>query len=262
MKDPKQNHSDKFLNLVKIMATLRAPDGCPWDREQTHDSLKQYLIEEAYEVLEALEKEDDQHLKEEMGDLLLQVVFHARIAEERGAFGIDDVVEGISQKLVRRHPNVFGNVKIETAEEQSVNWEKIKKAEGKNSTIDGVPKALPALLRAKRIQQKASTTGFDWNDIKPVWQKVDEELAELKAACAAGNSDEIKDEFGDVLFSLVNLARFLDLNPEDALRATIEKFTDRFMQVEQHFMAKGQDLSEVSLQEMDNVWDAVKKKKA
>ncbi len=251
-----------FAELIEIMATLRSPEGCPWDREQTHDSLRQYLLEEAYEALEALDNKDDKHLKEELGDLLLQIIFHAQIAEERSAFNLAEIVDGISQKLIRRHPNVFGDVQINSAEEQAVNWEKIKKTEGKRSTIDGVPKALSALLRAWRIQQKASTVGFDWAEITPVWHKVEEEMAELKEACEGGLSTKIEEEFGDLLFSMVNLSRFLAVNPEDALRGTIEKFCRRFLQVEMHFESKGQNLSDATLEEMDSVWDDIKRKSA
>jgi len=247
-----------FENLVNIMSALRGPDGCPWDREQTHGSLKQYLIEEAYEVLEVLDEENDQELCNELGDLLLQIIFHAQIASENQKFDITDVIETISEKLIRRHPNVFGDVKIDTAEQQSVNWEKIKKSEGKKSVIDGVPKAMPALLRASRIQQKAATVGFDWPDKQPVWDKVNEELGELKEAVEKDNKSQIEEEFGDFLFSLVNLSRFLDVNPEDALKKTTDKFSERFQKVENHFEAKGENINEKSLEEMDSVWNEIK----
>ncbi len=254
----KQQHAAKFRELVEIMQKLRAPGGCPWDREQTHASLRQYLLEESFEVLEAIDNADDAHLAEELGDVLLQVVFHAQIAGERGAFDIEEVIDEISQKLVRRHPNVFGNERIDTAQEQSVNWEKIKKSEGKQSTIDGVPKALSALLRAWRVQQKASTVGFDWQTAAPVWEKVREELQELEEACAGGAQEAIDEEFGDLLFSLVNLSRFIGTNPEDALRGTIEKFIRRFQKVEAYFKADGKSLSDLTLKQMDAAWDKIK----
>ena len=251
-----------FEKLVNIMSTLRGPNGCPWDKEQTHHSLRQYLIEEAYEVLEALDEDNPSELCNELGDLLLQVVFHAQIASETDRFSIADVIEAITEKLIRRHPNVFGDVKIETAEEQSINWEKIKKSEGKKSAIDGVPKAMSSLLRAGRIQQKAATVGFDWPDIKPVIAKIKEELGELNEAITEKDKDHIEDEFGDLLFAMVNLSRFLEINPENALRQTIDKFSTRFQKVEAHFEAKGQSMNEKSLEEMDAVWDKIKLEEA
>ncbi|HDZ12263.1 MAG TPA: nucleoside triphosphate pyrophosphohydrolase, partial [Bacteroidetes bacterium] len=179
-----------FDRLVSIMNRLRQPDGCPWDQEQTHRSLRRYLLEETYEVLETLDNEDFSELKEELGDLLLQVVFHAQLAKEEGVFTIEDVIEGINAKLIRRHPNVFGDAVIDTAEEQTRNWELLKKEEGRSSAIQGVPKELPALLLAWRIQQKAAQVGFDWDDIADVWAKVEEELNELKEAAQSGNPDE------------------------------------------------------------------------
>lgn len=248
----------KFEKLIEIMAELRGPDGCPWDREQSHASLRQYLIEETYEVLEALDEETPTALKDELGDLLLQIVFHAQIASEDDRFDISDIIDAISEKLIRRHPNVFGDAKINTAAEQSVNWEKLKKAEGKESVLDGVPAALPALLRAYRMQQKASTVGFDWPDQAPVWDKIDEELAELKKACEDNETEQIEEELGDLIFSLVNLSRFLSVNPEDALRKTVEKFSSRFRKVEQEFAAKNASMAEATLDELDAVWERAK----
>ncbi len=246
-----------FTGLVHIMAKLRGDDGCPWDKEQTHQSLRQYLLEEAHEVLDALDSGDMSHLREELGDLLLQVVFHAQLASEAGTFDISDVIKAISDKLIRRHPNVFGDAKISSAEEQSVNWEKIKKLEGKSSTIEGVPKSLSGLLRAWRIQQKAATVGFDWPSEEPVWAKIREELSEFETACVNSDPDEIEDEFGDLLFALVNLSRFIQVNPEDALRRTTEKFIRRFQLVERHFEENG-GLEGASLEEMDRVWEQIK----
>lgn len=247
-----------FEKLIDIMSRLRGPNGCPWDREQTHSSLRQYLIEETYEVLEVLDEENYPELCNELGDLLLQIVFHAQLAKESQRFNIADIIEAITEKLIRRHPNVFANVEINTAEEQSVNWERIKKTEGKKSVIDGVPKALPALLRAGRIQQKAATVGFDWPDQKPVWDKVHEELGELDEALQQKNKTRIEEELGDLLFSLVNLSRFLNINPEDALRKTINKFSTRFQKVETYFEENGENINEKSLEEMDAVWDKIK----
>lgn len=248
----------KFQELLAIMARLRAENGCPWDREQTHKSLRQYLLEETFEVLETLDEENYSELPGELGDLLLQIIFHAQIGSENHAFTIEDVIENISEKLIRRHPNVFGDLDIKNAEEQSVNWERIKKTEGKTSVIDGVPKALSALLRATRIQQKASTVGFDWPEPAPVWDKVAEELAELKEVCQEQNQDRIEEEFGDLLFALVNLSRFLRVNAEDALRRTTEKFISRFRNVEDEFKKQNKSMHEATLAELDAVWEAVK----
>jgi len=253
------NIGKKFENLIAIMAKLRSPDGCPWDREQTHASLRQYLLEEAYEVIEALDVGDQPALKEELGDLLLQIVFHAQISSEDNGFDVADVIDAISEKLIRRHPNVFGDVEITSAAEQSINWEKIKKSEGKESVLDGVPVALSALLRAYRLQQKASTVGFDWPETTPVWDKIEEELAELKQACQQKEQRRIDEEMGDLLFSLVNLSRFLSVNPEDALRNTIAKFNTRFRKVEREFADRNQSMADATLEELDAVWEKVKR---
>jgi tetrapyrrole methylase family protein/MazG family protein len=249
---------DKFQKLVEIMAQLRSENGCPWDKEQTHESLRQYLLEEAHEVLEAIDQKDSAALEEELGDVLLQVVFHAQIAAESQTFDINGVIDAISEKLVRRHPNVFGDAKIETAKEQMVNWEKLKRAEGKTSAIAGVPKALSLLLRAYRVQQKAAAVGFDWPESEPVWEKIREEILELREAAANGKPDQIEEEFGDLLFSLVNMSRFLAVNPEDALRQAIEKFSARFNKLESEFSATSRELSKASLEEMDAVWERIK----
>ena len=242
------------------MAKLRGPGGCPWDREQTHASLKKYLLEEAYEVLESIDEEDQDALKEELGDLILQSVFHAQIAYENGQFTIWDVLDQINTKLIRRHPHVFGDVKINTAEEQKIHWEKIKRTEGKKSVIDGVPKESPSLLRAHRIQQKAATVGFDWDHRDQVWDKVHEEILELKEAVEEKNQEAVEEEFGDLLFSLVNLSRFLKVHPEDALRLATEKFIHRFQAVETRFESENRDLRKATLEEMDAVWNEVKNK--
>ena len=248
----------KFEKLVEIMAALRAEDGCPWDKEQTHESLRPYLIEETYEVLEMLDEGNIPELAKELGDLLLQIVFHAQIGHENQTFDIDTIIDNITEKLIARHPHVFGNVKINSAAEQSVHWEKLKKNEGKKSVLDGVPNNMPALGRAQRLQQKASTVGFDWPDITGVWHKLDEEIGELKDALASGQQGEIEDEFGDILFATVNLARFINANAEDCLRRTIAKFITRFQFVEKHFSAQGRELGTVALAEMEAKWQEAK----
>lgn len=249
----------KFEKLVEIMAALRAEKGCPWDKEQTHQSLRPYLIEETYEVLESLDEGNMQELSKELGDLLLQIIFHAQIGRENQTFDIDAIIDGITEKLIARHPHVFGDVQINSAAEQSVHWEKLKKNEGKKSVIDGVPKNMPALRRAQRLQQKASTVGFDWPDINGVWRKLEEEIEELKQAVRLGRQDEIEDEFGDVLFATVNLARFINANAEDCLRSTIQKFIFRFQYMEKYFSNQGKDIGDISLDDMEAKWQEAKR---
>jgi len=242
------------------MSKLRSPSGCPWDREQTHQSLKPYLLEEAYEVLEALDSGSDTEIAEELGDLLLQVIFHAQIASEQERFDIEAVIRNLNDKLIRRHPHVFGNAVIKNADQQKKHWEKIKRQEGKTSVLDGVPVSLPALIRAVRLQQKASTVGFDWNSMEPVLDKISEELDELRAACEAGDPDRMTEELGDFLFSLANASRFLHIDPEDALRRTCQKFTDRFHFIEERLKKEGKPINQASLEEMDAIWEDAKKK--
>lgn len=249
-----------FQQLVDIMKKLRGPEGCPWDKEQTHQSLRPYLLEETYEVLEALDHDNADNLQEELGDLLLQIVFHAQLAQEKKRFSILDVLTKINRKLIRRHPHVFGNMQIRTADEQRNHWEHIKKSEGKNSVLEGVPKSLPALLRANRIQQKAATVGFDWENLDQVWEKVQEEIKELKCAIESKNEKAISEELGDLLFSFVNLSRFLKVNPEDVLRQAVDKFTHRFHKVEKTLKTKGISIHDATLEEMDAVWNRIKKK--
>jgi len=267
-----------FNELAELMAYLRSSEGCPWDRVQTHDSLKRYLIEEAYEVLEAIDALNDQDagapssmhdavkdsmLCEELGDLLLQVFFHARIAEEEGRFNIGDVVTAVSRKLVQRHTHVFGSDKADTPDEVVDNWEKIKKEEkGQKSQTDvlkSVPSNLPALMRSQKVQQKAASVGFDWDNAGDVFKKVREELDELENAYMSQKKDKISEETGDLFFSLVNLSRFLDVQSELALTAATEKFIRRFGQMEVKIMGQGKKLGGMTLQEMDEVWDQVKK---
>jgi tetrapyrrole methylase family protein / MazG family protein len=254
-----------FGELVDIMARLRGEDGCPWDREQTHESIKPYFVEETYEVLEAIDEGSPNKLCEELGDVMLQVVFHARMAEETGLFTVADVLRTIGEKLIRRHPHVFGSVEANTAQEVLFNWEQIKQAErkkatGKASVLDGVPRELPALLRAHRLQEKASRVGFDWKEIDPVLQKVEEELGELRMAMQAENPARMEDELGDLLFSLVNLSRFIEVNPEEALRKTIARFIHRFRYIEEALAARGTSPGQTSLEEMDALWDQAKAK--
>lgn len=247
--------------LVDVMARLRSPGGCVWDIEQTHRSLRRNLIEEVYEVVEAIDLEKSELLCEELGDLLLQIVFHARMAEESGAFSMQDVVDGIVEKLVRRHPHVFGDVTVRDAGEVVLNWEAIKrreKAKERPSALDGVPKDMPALSRAAKLQQKAAKVGFDWDSAGPVWEKISEEIAELKAAIEAKDAAQIEAEYGDVLFSLVNLGRFLGVDPEIALNGANRKFTRRFNEVEKRVRASGREWAQYTLKELDAFWDEAK----
>lgn len=252
-----------FTDLMEIMARLRGKNGCPWDRDQTHESIKPYLIEEAYEVLEAIDEQDLAKLKEELGDLMLQIVFHARMAEDAGAFSMQDVLTAINEKLIRRHPHVFGDLKAETAQEVLFNWEQIKQTERRKlndraSVLDGVPRELPALLRAHRLQEKASRVGFDWTEAQEVFRKVEEELAELRAAMDGREADRVEAELGDLLFALVNLSRFLAVNPEEALRKTIARFIARFRYIEEELSRRGRSLRQATLEEMDALWAEAK----
>ena len=258
---------NKFNEFVEIVKRLRKE--CPWDREQTNDSIKAATIEEAYEVVEAIEKKNYNDLKSELGDLLLHVVFHTIIASESNGFTIDDVIDSIQSKLIRRHPHVFGDVKVSGAQEVKKNWEEIKLEEGRNSVLDGVPEMLPALQRAHRLQEKASKVGFDWEKKEDVWKKVIEEIEEmhqieekrlkLKDKSVEDLYNKLEDEVGDVFFALVNYARFLDVNPENALRRTNSKFIRRFAYVEEKIKAMGKKLSDSNLKEMDFYWEESKK---
>jgi tetrapyrrole methylase family protein/MazG family protein len=255
-----------FAELVAIMARLRAPDGCPWDREQTHATLKPYLLEEAYEALEAIDAEDDAELCKELGDVLLQVVFHAQIAAEEGRFGIEEVGRAIVDKLVRRHPHVFADVEVDGADQVLQNWEQIKKQERREqgqqapSLLEGIPAQLPALMRAQRIQARVARQGFDWDQITGPLAKVEEEFAELRQAWETGGAAAIEDEFGDLLFALVNTGRFLKVDPEQALRASVDKFERRFRALEEEVQASSREIAELSLEELDQIWDKVKER--
>jgi len=243
-----------FLDIVR---KLRRE--CPWDREQTHESIRQHLIEEAYEVVDSIDAGDIDELKKELGDLMLHVVFHSVIAEEANEFTIDEVITLICEKLIRRHPHVFGETVVNGQDEVIRNWEKIKLEEGRTSTIDGIPSALPALVRALRLQEKTSKVGFDWKIKEDCWEKVEEEMQELKSISEkTQDPDVLTDELGDVLFSIVNYARFLKVNPEDALRRTNEKFIRRFQTIERTLKEQGKDIDETSLEEMDRIWDQAK----
>jgi MazG family protein len=254
-----------FLALLNIMARLRSADGCPWDAEQTPESLKPYLVEETYEVLEAIEKGEPGAVREELGDLLLQVVFQARIFEERGEFGMQEVVEGIAKKLVRRHPHVFANERCQSSEEVSNQWEKIKalekSANGKEpkSILGHVPPALPALMRASKLTARASRAGFDWPEVDGAFAKVHEELIEFETALKSQDQQGMEDELGDLLFAIANLGRFLKIDPEEALRKTIDRFICRFTHVEKTLTESGRQFQSASLEEMSALWQLAKK---
>lgn len=246
---------DQFMALVEIVRLLRRE--CPWDREQTHQSISHLLIEEAYETLDAIERGDDAEFKKELGDVLLHVVMHSIIAEERGKFTLADVIEHVAQKLVRRHPHVFGDVAVSDAHQVKQNWEQLKMQEGRRSILDGVPRHLPALLRAQRMQEKAAHVGFDWKSSDDVWDKVSEELAELRQE-ATGESAAIAEEFGDFLFALVNAARHAGLVAETALQHANDKFQRRFQYVEQQALQRGTPLDAYTLEQMDLWWNQAK----
>lgn len=253
-----------FEDLVSVMARLRGPDGCPWDREQTLESLRGYLLEESYEALEAIDGGDPRMVREELGDLLLEVVFLAQICAERGLFNIHDVAAGIRDKLVRRHPHVFGGRPASGAREAIQRWEEIKNAERAAagtpdaSVLDGVPKNLPALLRAHRLSTKASVVGFDWKAAEQLHEKVDEELSELRTATAAGDREAMQEELGDLLFALANVGRFASIDPEQALQAANRKFLDRFHYVELALRRRGVPLEEAGLDLMETLWQEAK----
>ncbi len=251
--------NNKFEELISIVKRLKAPDGCPWDRDQTNASLLPFFLEEVYEVIESVDNENWFELKEELGDILLHVIFQAVLAEENGHFSIEDSLVNINEKLVRRHPHVFGEAKADEAFHAKQNWEAEKhKEKNRKSRLDGVPNTLPALIRAQRLQQKASYAGFDWDEVEQVWDKIHEEILELKEAQSESTKEHITEEIGDVLFSVVNLARFLDIPAEDALRKTNQKFTDRFSQVEEELKKRGKTVEDSNLEEMDEIWNEVK----
>ncbi len=248
---------DKFENLVALTKRLRRE--CPWDREQTHQSLASHLIEEAYEVVDAIDGGKPDRLRDELGDLLLQVLFHSNIAEERGAFLLADVADTLHSKLIARHPHIFGDTVVSGPGQVKENWEKLKMREGRASVLDGVPEHLPALLHAKRVQEKASSAGFDWERGEDVWKKVAEETAELQSEVEARNGDGIREEFGDLLFAMVNYARFLEVDPEESLRLAVRKFKKRFSHIESALKAQGRTPDDATLAEMELLWSEAKK---
>jgi len=247
----------KFNDLLDVMWKLRRE--CPWDKEQTHDSIKAATLEEAYEVVEAIDNTDMNELKSELGDLLLHIVFHSVIAEENKNFTIDEVIATIEEKLIRRHPHVFGDVKVNGNKDITRNWEAIKLQEGRNSVLEGVPKNLPELHKAFRMQEKVSKVGFDWEKREDVWDKVKEEISELQQAEANGNKKELEEEMGDLIFSIVNYSRFIGINPENALRRTNEKFMKRFKFVEKKIGELNKSITDSNLEEMDKFWEESKK---
>lgn len=252
--------SEPVARLREIVARLRAPDGCPWDREQTHESLRSALLEETYELIEAIDHADDGNLREELGDLLLHVVMHAQMASERGAFQFDEVATEICEKLIRRHPHVFGDVSAENSTEVLRQWEQIKRAEksDRKSLLDGMPRALPALMRAQTAQKKAARVGFDWSNVGGVVAKLEEEIAELKEALGKSDAAGMAEETGDLLFSVVNLARKLGLDAEMELGAATDKFIRRFQMVERAAAADGRTVEQCSADELDRYWEAGK----
>lgn len=249
---------DSFLKLVKIMDELR--EQCPWDKKQTIHTLRSMTLEESYELTDAIDANDWQGIKEELGDLLLHILFYSKIGSEQKQFVLKEVIDGIAQKLITRHPHIYGDVKVENADDVKRNWEQIKMKEGKKSVLSGVPKSLPAVVKATRIQEKAKQVGFEWDNRDDVWKKVEEEIGELKEAIRSNHGPHIKEEFGDLLFSLINYARFLQIDAEAALEQTNKKFMYRFQEMESMAVEKGLNLVDMSLTEMDELWNEIKRK--
>lgn len=254
---------DSLEPLINIMKKLRSPDGCPWDKEQTHNSIKKYIIEEVYEFIEALEENDSEKMKDELGDLLFQIIFHCQMADEKKLFSIYDVIKNSQEKMVRRHPHVFGSIKLERSNEVIDQWEKIKKEEknhrDRTSILDGVPIHLPSLIRAYKIQKKAAKVGFDWAQAEDIIHKIQEELDETKEALKHNNPEHIKEEIGDLFFSVANLARFLKFDPEELSRKSVDKFINRFKQLETALEKKGEKFKNISIEEMEEIWNKNKK---
>jgi XTP/dITP diphosphohydrolase len=257
-KEDRVNYDEEFKRLIEIVKQLRKD--CPWDREQTHESLRHSFIEETYEAIEAIDHRHWHELRNELGDVLLHIALQSAIAEEQNEFTLEDVIRRINEKLIRRHPQVFGEKSTVDLSTQKRNWEKIKLSEGRHSVVEGVPKEMPALLRALRLQEKASKVGFDWNNAEDVWKKVTEEIHELHEAVQRQPKERIAEEFGDLLFSLVNYSRFLHVNPEHALRETAEKFVQRFNYIEEKLREQGKDIYSTPLKEMDALWNEAKEK--
>lgn len=252
-------YGEAFERLVQIMDELR--EKCPWDQKQTIHSLRQMTLEETYELTDAITSNDWPSIKEELGDLLLHIVFYSKIASEQNQFTIEEVLQGISRKLIDRHPHIYGDIQVSNDEDVKRNWEKLKLKEGKKSVIAGVPKTLPALIKAMRLQEKAKQVGFEWENKDQVWEKVQEEEAELKEAIISGDQKKMEEEFGDLVFSLVNFARFLSIDAENALEITNKKFISRFRKMEDQAMASGKNLNEMTLTEMDAIWNQIKRDK-
>jgi MazG family protein len=252
---------EAFLRLVEIMDDLR--EKCPWDRKQTIQSLRQMTIEETYELADAITEEDWQGIKEELGDLLLHVLFYSKIGQEKQQFTLEEVISGICEKLITRHPHIYGDIQVNNEEDVKKNWEQLKLKEGKTSVLSGVPQSLPATVKAMRLQEKAKQVGFEWDNKEQVWEKVEEEIQELHSAVNQRETEsrqrKVEEEFGDVIFSLVNYARFLHIDAENALELTNKKFIHRFTQMEQQALQNGKNLHQMTLQEMDAIWNTIKK---
>lgn len=251
--------SDSFLKLVTIMDELR--EQCPWDRKQTIHTLRSMTIEETYELVDAIDANDWKGIKEELGDMLLHILFYSKIGTEQNQFVLKEVIDGIAAKLINRHPHIYGDVKVDNDEDVKRNWEQIKMKEGKKSVLSGVPQSLPAVVKAARIQEKAKQVGFEWDNREDVWKKVEEETGELVEAVRSDKKEDIEEEFGDLLFSLVNYARFLQIDAEAALERTNKKFMYRFQEMEKLAAEKGLQLANMSLEAMDELWNEIKKKK-
>lgn len=252
----KSKAAEEFERLVTIMDELR--EKCPWDKKQTIQSLRQMTIEETYELADAITENDWKGIKEELGDLLLHIVFYSKIGGEQQQFSLEQVIQGISEKLISRHPHIYGDVTVNNEEDVKKNWEKLKLKEGKKSVLGGVPQSLPATVKAMRLQEKARQVGFEWENKEQVWEKVEEEMGELKEVVDLGQQDKIEEEFGDLVFSLINYARFLRIDAENALERTNKKFIHRFTQMEQQAMSSGKDLGKMTLEEMDAIWNSIK----
>jgi len=248
--------AESFLRLVSIMDELR--EKCPWDQKQTIQTLRHMTIEETYELADAITEKDWKGIKEELGDLLLHILFYARIGREQKQFTLEEVINGISEKLISRHPHIYGDVKVKDEEEVKKNWEHLKLKEGKKSVLSGVPVSLPATVKAMRLQEKARKVGFEWENKQQVWEKVEEEIKELHEAVEENNSDKIENEFGDLVFSLINYARFLHIDAENALERTNKKFISRFTRMEEEALKHSKSLDEMTLEEMDAIWNAIK----
>lgn len=250
--------ADEFIRLIQIMDDLR--EKCPWDKKQTIQTLRQLTIEETYELADAITDTDWKGIKEELGDLLLHIVFYAKIGAEQNQFTLAEAINGVCEKLISRHPHIYGDVKVNSEEDVKKNWEKLKLKEGKSSVLSGVPKSLPSMVKAMRLQEKAKQVGFEWDTREQVWEKVEEEQKELFEAIRLGDVGKMEDELGDVFFSLVNFARFLQVDAENALERTNKKFIKRFTEMENEALKTGKHLQEMSLEEMDGIWNSIKKK--